>query len=373
MPVRLLISRRWNVVTRKDIADRLGVSVSVVSRALNNSGYVDPAKKEKILSTAREMGYSREPSALKASGHSSRLITVFTANTRNPFYVEFNLGVRDALEKLGYSMIVCQLPCTNYPDRSLSDGVIYANQNLAYGYMNKGGRNDYRPTVAASFAGYLQVPGHITIVEFDMWKGAEKAIGYLRRHGHRKIAMVSPFPRDNPDARIHFWAAEMYEVFGPEISRYYLEVSDRDREAITGGSLVGGGEGLTALTAEDYFENGYLAAKQFVDSGCDATAVVCFNEEMGVGFCKGLRKLGIRVPEDLSVIAYDGTYLRRYMETSLTVLSLQPYRMGRKCAETVVQLINGKKVRNQKVSLTEILEGETVADIRNNPPRGRLK
>ena len=354
------------MVTRKEIADRLGVSVSVVSRALNNSGYVNPEKKEKILRAAREMGYSREPSALKASSHRSRLITVFNVNTRNPFYVEFILGVRDALEKLGYSMIVCQLPCTNYPDRSLSDGVIFANESIAYTYLNEGGRNDYRPAVAASFAGYLQLPRHITMVEFDMWKGAEKAIGYLRQRGHRKIAMVSPFPRDNPDSRIHYWAAEMYEVFGPEISRYYLEVSDKDREAIAGGSLIGGGEGLTALTAEDYFENGYLAAAQFANTGCDATAVVCFNEEMGVGFCKGLRKLGIRVPEDLSVIAYDGTYLRRYMETGLTVLSLQPYRMGQKCAEAVVQLISGKKVRKQKLSLTEILEGETVADIRNN-------
>ncbi len=358
------------MVTRKDIADRLGVSVSVVSRALNNSGYVDPAKKEKILNAAREMGYSREPSALKASGRSNRLITVFTANTRNPFYVEFIQGVRDGLEQLGYSMIVCQLPCTVYPDRSLSDGVVFANEAIAYRYLNEGGRNDYRPAVAASFAGYLQLPRHITMVEFDMWKGAEKAIDYLRRNGHRKIAMVSPFPRNNPDSRIHYWAAEMYEVFGPEISRYYLEVSDKDRAAIAAGSLVGGGEGLTALTAEDYFENGYLAAARFADSGCDATAVVCFNEEMGVGFCKGLRKQGIRVPADLSVIAYDGTYLRRYMETSLTVLSLQPYRMGRECAEAVVQLVNGNKVRSQKVSLMEILEGETVADIRNNLRKG---
>ena len=360
------------MVTRKDLADRLGVSVSVVSRALNNIGYVDPEQKERLLQAAREMGYSREPAALKGTGRRSRLITVYTANTRNPFYVEFHLGVRSALERLGYSMIICPLPCANPPERSVSDGVIFANESIAYRYLNEGGRNDFRPAVSASFAGYLQLPRHITMVEFDLWKGAEKAIEYLRRHGHRKIAMVSPYPRDNPDARIHYWTAEMYEVFGPRIDRYYLEVSDRDRAASADGSLIGGGQGLEELTAEDFFENGVLAAKPFTESGGDATAAVCFNEEMGLGFCKGLRKLGVRVPEDLSVIAYDGTYMRRCMDTMLTVLSLQPYRMGQQCADAVVRLIGGEKVRNRKLSLSEILEGETVAEIRNDFPDGKL-
>ena len=53
------------MTTRKDIADRVGVSVSVVSRALNGSGYVQAEKKEEILRVARELNYSREPKALR--------------------------------------------------------------------------------------------------------------------------------------------------------------------------------------------------------------------------------------------------------------------------------------------------------------------
>lgn len=360
------------MVTRKDIADRVGVSVSVVSRALNNSGYVDPAKKERILEVAQELGYNREPAALKSLQRRTHLITLYAINTRNPFYVEFNLGVRDALDQLGYSMMICHLPCRTYPPQDTSDGLIFSNEAIAHQYLIEEGRNDFRPAVSASFGGYLQLPRHITMVEFDLWKGAETAIGYLRKHGHRKIAMVSPHPRTDPDARIHYWAAEMYKVFGSRIDEYFLAVSDQDRAAVPRGSLIAGGEGLTALTAEDFFENGYLAARRFLDSGCDATAVICFNEEMAVGFIKGLRALGVRVPEDLSVIAYDGTYLRLYMDSMLTVLSLQPYRMGQRCARAVVRLINGEKVRNQKLSLTEILEGDTVADIRNSFPHGKL-
>ncbi len=349
------------MVTRKDIAARLGVSVSVVSRALNNSGYVDASKREMIISAAREMGYNREPAALKHLGRRNRLITLYAINTRNPFYVEFNLGVRDELERLGYSMLICLMPCRHYPPQDLADGMIFSNEAIAHQYLIEDGRHDFRPAVSASFAGYLQLPRHITMVAFDLWKGAETAIRYLRDRGHRKIAMVSPHPRSNPDARIHYWSAEMYGVFGSRIDDYFIEVSDQDRAASGRGSLIGGGESLTGLSAEDYFENGFLAAKRFVDSGCDATAVIAFNEEMGVGFCKAMRRLGIRIPEDLSVIAYDGTYLRRYMDTMLTVLSLQPYRVGQQCADTVVRIINGENVKNRKVSITEILEGETVA------------
>ena len=351
------------MVTRKDLADRLGVSVSVVSRALNNSGYVEAEKKERILQAAREMGYSREPAALKKAQRSSHCVTLFTLNTRNPFYVEFHLGVRDELFRRGYSMILFHLPGSGDMGWNMSDGIVFSNESLAFDYLMRSGRNDFRPTVAASFAGVRQLPRHITMVEYDLWKGAEKAIRYLRKHGHRRIAMVSPFPRDNPDSRIRYWSAEMFSVFGPRIDDYYLEVTDQDRAIFPEGNLISGGQGQPALTGEDFFENGVLAARRFRESGCDATAVICFNEEMGIGFCKAMKKLGVRIPEDLSVIGYDGTYLRRYMDQALTVLSLQPYLVGQMCADSVIRLIQGEKVRNRKLSLTEILEGETVTDL----------
>ena len=235
------------------------------------------------------------------------------------------------------------------------------SDGLAYDYLTTDGRQDFRPAVSASFGGSRQLPRHVVMVECDLWDGTETLIRYLRGFGHKRIAMVSPLPMDDNDSRIRSWAASMQPVFGSELNRYYLEVSDATRAGFSQGNLVGGEKMSTVLTAEDFFENGVLAAELFAQSSSDATAVICFNEEMGIGFCKKLRRLGIRIPEEVSVVAYDGTYLRRYVDQTLTVLSLQPYLMGLTCARTLIRMLEGEKGRNCKITLKEILEGETVA------------
>ena len=342
------------MITRKDIADRLGISVSVVSRALNNSGYVQAEKRRQILELAQELGYGREPAALRKFDRNTRKILLYTINTRNPFYVEFGLGINDAAKQLGYTVHSSVPPRSAEEERYEADGIVFASESLSIV-----GQRNFIPLVSASFGGHRQLPRHVTTIESDLWQGAEKVLEYLWDRGHEKIAMVSPFTMDNPDARLRSWVANMRPILAEKLEKYFIVVSDTARSQ-SQGSLIAGGRGVAALTAEDFFENGVLAARRFVESGCDATAVVCFNEEMGVGFCKAYRQMGRQIPEDLSVIAYDGTYLRRYFDDPLTVLDLQPYMQGYRCAEIVIDLIRGKKVRNQKVVPSVILEGATV-------------
>ncbi len=351
------------LVTRKDIADRLGVSVSVVSRALNNSGYVEAGKKAEILHLARELGYQREPAALRDAARESRQVLVYTANTRNPFYAEMHMGICDVLRSHGYSMLLDFRPSDGLLRRYEADGCIFINELIAQSYLSTIGRNDYRPMVCAAFGSSQRLPSHVVMVESDLWAGARNMLDYLRRRGHTRIAMASPYPRNSQDARTLSWVASMAPVLGRRIQDYYLEVSEAERNEKHEGSLVGGAIGIAGLTSEDFFENGGMAAEKFVRSGCDATAVLCFNEEMGVGFLKALRLMGVKVPDQLSVAAYDGTYLRRYFDSPLTVLDLKPYLMGRRCAECLVKMMRGEKVQNSRVVPSQILEGATVRNL----------
>ncbi len=350
------------MISRKDIAEKLGVSVSVVSRALNNSGYVQAEKKDLILRTARDMGYTREPQALRALSRATRQIMIYTPNSRNPFYVEFQLGVADVMNRNGYSILTGFYAMGENTGRFEGDGCVFTNEIMADDYMKVHGMNESRPMVCASFGFARQLSSHVKTVECDLWEGAQNVIDYLRRRGHVRIAMVSPYPRDNTDGRTLSWTSLMLPVFGSRISDYYVDVSDVRRSRMPEGSLPAGGSGIAGLTGEDFFENGCLAAERFVQSGCDATAVVCFNEEMGVGFCKTLRRLKVRVPEDVSVIAYDGTYLRRYFDRPLTVLDMQPFPMGRRCATLLLNMLEGRRARNVRMVPSKVLEGETVAD-----------
>lgn len=117
------------------------------------------------------------------------------------------------------------------------------------------------------------------------------------------------------------------------------------------------------LIEETYFEKGELAAELFKERQSKATAAVCFNDEMALGFCKRMRKLGYRIPQDVSVAGIDGAYARKYTDQKITSLAVNPERQGQKCVEVLLDMIQGKKIRYVSKIPMKILEGETVRDL----------
>ena len=348
------------MVTRKDIAERVGVSVSVVSRALNSSGYVDREKRERILEAARELGYGQGEGFAPRSLEPSRQILFYSVNVRNPFNIELYNGAADAARDRGYDVILSRFVDFTDPRAAMADGLMFANESIAGGYLRGVGRLDFRPLVCADFGSVWQPPRHIDAVQCDLWRGTQTVVDYLNRLGHERIALTTPFPAVNQDSRIAAWRACLYPVFGDRLDDYYLGVTDDARAPSGDGDLLTADGRHGAITPEDFFENGAIAARQFIEKRCDATAIICFNEEMALGFCKRFRRLGKRIPEDLSVVGFDGTYLRRYFDQPLTVLDMHPYLVGRECTEVLMAQIEGKRARKARRLPVDILEGATV-------------
>ena len=130
------------MISRKDIAERAGVSVSVVSRALNNSGYVDKEKKDRILALAHEMGYNREPAGMR--GNASRLLLFYLRDIRNPFYTEVFEGISEVAEAKNYGAVLFQSRDYERIPRLPVDGVIFSNEALAVDYLKTVGKQYWR-------------------------------------------------------------------------------------------------------------------------------------------------------------------------------------------------------------------------------------
>ena len=94
------------MVTRKDIAQKAGVSVSVVSRALNNSGYVDTEKKKKIVEVAEELGYHPNPVAMSLARQKTRQIMFYCRELENAFNIELYEGMIEAANKQNYVVVL---------------------------------------------------------------------------------------------------------------------------------------------------------------------------------------------------------------------------------------------------------------------------
>ena len=110
-------------------------------------------------------------------------------------------------------------------------------------------------------------------------------------------------------------------------------------------------------------EAGRKAARIFIEEKNQATAVLCFNDDLAHGMIQELERLGKRVPEDVSVMGIDGTYIRHYYEKLLTSVALYPQEIGAKCMEILINMLEGKPFKYVNWAKIGILEGETVADI----------
>lgn len=362
------------MVTRKDIADRLGVSVSVVSRALNNSGYVDAEKRKLILETAEEMGYHRNAVAVSMATKQTRQIFFCCKDIENAFNIEVFEGILEAAHEHGYTAVFSQHFGTDDIRGAMMDGVILPSEGAAQIYLQEQGKNNYLPAVTAAFGDGRQTSRHIPRVRCDLWHGMEMLLEYLRAHGHERIAMVSHMRLEqglaNTDGRMMAWKAYMHPLLGRELNDYFIGVTD---EMIASSPIYEqfadkryrsrDKKSDLAFNAEDFFGKGRMAAQMLHESALNPTAVVCFNDEMALGFCKQLRKLGYRIPEDISVTGVDGTFNRRYSELELTTLDIHPHLIGRKCTETLLAMIRGGKPKSIVDISMDIVEGNTVRRI----------
>lgn len=326
------------MVTRKDIAQRAGVSVSVVSRALNNSGYVEEEKKRKILMIAEQMGYHPNPVAMSLMTQRTKQILFYCRELENAFNIEVYEGMLEVAKKHDYMVVVHGKLDFKSVRSIMVDGLILPSEKITDVYLKGAGKNYNLPVVSASYGDSISFVKSVPVVECDLWEGTRMILQYLWDRGHRKIAMIMPYELENSNARTCAYK---------EFMQY--ELGEKIQDNIT--------------IPEDFFGKGMLAAEIFRERKCDATAALCFNDDMALGFYRGLKKLGYGIPEDVSIVGIDGIYARKYADLFLTSLKLNPRMQGARCMEVLLDVLQGKKVKYVTRIPLCVEEGESVRTI----------
>ncbi len=355
------------MATRKDIANRAGVSVSVVSRALNNSGYVDKDKKNAILGIAEELGYYPHPVAMSLQKRRTKQILFYCKDLQNSFNIEMYQGMMETAKKRGYMVMINGSLDFDSIKETMIDGIIMPNENAAQWYLDSAGKNYFLPVVTASYGNPVCFSKAAPRVEIDMYKATKIAIQYLRDNGHKKIAFGMPYEYNSVNARMYGYLEELKPVLKGKIKNYVLGIHKKD---------MGDDERLlrfkeeqigdTFTVEESFYGKGEVAAQLFIERKLDATAVLCFNDVFAFGVSNQFRRMGIRVPEDISVMGFDGTFARKYTSPLMTTVDLSAKRQGAKCAELLLDILEGKKVKRVIHLPVKIMEGESVKNIRIN-------
>ena len=329
-------------VTIRDVAKHAGVGVGTVSRVLNESESVRDSTRVKVLSAIEELNYSPSSVARYLSGGKSMAIGVVVPFFTNDSVVRRLQGVVSVLGNSDYDLVLFDVEksekgeelLTNIVQRSLVDGLLILSLLPAQSDLERFLESGI-PAVMVD-ASHPDLPSIVVDNESGAWQAAR----HLLALGHRRIGYLSDHP-NNP-----FNLAPVV-----------------DRFAGYCGAL---NEAGLAYDADLYVESlvdrddARQKAYKLLEQEERPTAVFAYCDIQAIGVIEAARDLGLRVPQDLSVIGYDGIEAAEYMQ--LTTIRQSLYDSGVKGAELLLQVMDGRAPADKKIVLpTELVVRETTA------------
>lgn len=332
-------------VTISAIAAEAGVSVPTVSRVLNGRGDVSPRTRERVENLLRDHGYKRR--GVRPEVRSGLIDLVFN-DLDSPWAVEIIRGVEEASNEAGASTVVSAIHrragttstrqwLDNLRARA-TDGAILVTTDLDPFLQAELQRLDV-PVVVVDPAGVpdLEVP----TIGATNWMGAVGATEHLTGLGHRRIGFVAGVP-------------------GLWCSRARL---DGYRAGLDAAGIAFD----PALVVEGDFdyESGFRAGCRLLELADRPSAVFAASDQMALGVYEAVRKNGLRVPEDISVVGFDDLPEARWASPPLTTVRQPLAEMGKLAARTILRMLQGEGVESPRVELaTRLVPRESTA-----PPR----
>ncbi|MFB9392339.1 LacI family DNA-binding transcriptional regulator [Streptomyces coeruleoprunus] len=299
--------------TIRTVAEHAGVSKSLVSLVLRGSEQVRPEKRQAVLDAMRELGYRPNAAARSLSEQRTRTVGVLLNDLRNPWFVDLLDGLNSLLHANGLQMLMADGRLNRRVGQGLTrpfldlqvDGLVVVGTLPDEAAL--GAAAERIPVVVAG-AREPELP-RVDVVANDDERGARLATEHLIRLGHRTIAHVAG-----------------YGAVG-ELRRRSFEATMRDH-GLADGTLV--------EPSDMTEEGGYRAAVRLLGGPRRPTAVFAVNDIASVGVLSAAEGLGLRVPQDLSVVGYDNTSLARLRHLWLTTVDNASHDVGRRAAQCLL-------------------------------------
>ena len=332
-------------LTIKDIARISGCSVSTISRVINDRPDVRPETKEHVLKVMREAGFVPNTNARQLKIQQSRSLVFVVKGTRNLFFSDFLVQLQRAATLYGYNGIVSYLDENaneiDAAEKILREikpkGVIFLGGSVAN--FKKGFANITVPSVLTTLVSdELDFP-NLSMVGVDDRAAAYAAVDYLIQQGHRKIAVLG----------------------GPVTSYPSLMRRQGAQQAMEDAGIVFNDK-LYGLSNYD-FESAYHAMNSLLARRAEFTALFAMSDVIAFGAIRALVSAGLRVPEDVSVIGFDGITMSRYCVPVMTTIVQPSEQIALQSIELLVRQIEHGSSAQTVTLQPELQQGESVRAI----------
>jgi LacI family transcriptional regulator len=299
------------MVTIKDVARHANVSITTVSRVLNDTEHAVSAEtKERVLKSIQELGFY--PNAIQ--------------DISNPYYPSIVRGVEDSAQELGYTVILANAyrsreRTTNYLNvfrEKRVDGIIFTGGGVVKDAVEeKFFESTHISTVVIGKSCNSKLPS----VQINNVQASRAACEHLIKLGHKKIVTIT----------------------GPLDSTTVIDRLEGYSEALKQQGIASRKDWIIQGNFE--FESGYKAVEKFPDIGVNETiAVFAHNDMMAIGAMKAVQEKGLRVPEDVAIIGFDNIPLTSFVSPGLSTVTVPVYELGRTAMKILSDLLLGHEV-----------------------------
>jgi len=311
-------------VTIQDVAKTAGVSVSTVSRVLNGKVDVSSETQERVRSVIDDLGYTTNLAARSMRSFKKNLVGLIMPDIAYPFAVEVMRGVNQAIAESEFDLLVYTTGDVRKSGRASHEQkyVSLLNNSITDGVIIVAPVTGEFSTDApiVSIDPLMSNPNYSS-VHATNYQGATDAMDYLLGLGHRRIGFISGRSElESSNRRLN--------GYRDALEKAGIPVDEK---------LIASGDYTT--------ETGVKSAHELLSLDDPPTAIFASNDQTAMGVYQVAQELGLRIPEDLSVVGFDNIMESKYMK--LTTVDQFIYEMGFVATQMLIKLINGEELDSQ--------------------------
>jgi DNA-binding LacI/PurR family transcriptional regulator len=311
-------------VTLVDVAKHAGVSRALVSIVIRDAPGASLATRERVLASARELGYRPDIRARSLASQKSRLIGVMFGVDVGTFHFDLLEGLYAAAEEHGHSLILTALTTGRDEHRAAQ-----SLHDFRFDALIMLGPPTPKPLLTGKVP-IVVVGWHVDHPAVDVVRTSDEhgmalAVTHLVSLGHRRIAHI--------DGGTSLIAASRRDGYAKGMQAHGLGSNIR---------IVTGGQ--TQL-------DGQRAARTLLQEGKVPTGLVAYNDDTAVAAMGVLAQQGIDVPSRLSIIGWDDSEAAALSPVGLTSVAQEPFEMARLAVERILARIEGRKVEGHEIVL----------------------
>ena len=327
------------MITRNDVAKLAGVSTATVSRVVNNFEHIRPEVREKVLNVIKMLKYEPNIFARNLKTNKTKTIVYLVQSLSNTYFNDIYKGISKISLKYGYVASIyknqfkenlLEILINNKVDGiilssplSKKESLILKESNIPYIYLNTASTH---------------VSEHS--INIDIPKATEHIVDYLYKMGHKNIGLIT-------DKN----SMENERIMG------YKRALDKHQISFCPSYIK-------CFKGSEYsYKEGYEVMKKFISEGSDITAIIANNDLIAIGAMRAAYEAKIRVPDDISFVAFDDSIVSNYVIPSLTTVKLFPYQQGEIAAKMLFDLICNNPIEKVQIK-TQFIIRESVKDIR---------